>query len=141
MWITIFIFHSFLLAAYANCVAASSFFGSLLAYFHPFQAAKGVRAGDAVPVALVFRAAQGRRFVMNPAAGIGAELGVGGERLALALFELFSGTRHLQRPFLTVKFVHDLPGRSNNGTAHIARIKFNFKHVLVNVSNMRIAGN
>ena len=34
---------------------------------------------------------------MNPAAGIGAELGVGGQGLALALFELFSGTGHLRR--------------------------------------------
>ena len=62
-----------------------------------FQAAKGARVDDAVAVALVFGAPQRGRFRMNPAARIGAELGVRGQSLAFPFFELFSGTRHVGR--------------------------------------------
>src|ERR1039458_5784313 len=63
-----------------------------------FEAAKGAGVDDAVAVALEFGAPGGGGFGMDAAAGLGAKLGVGGERLAFALFELLSGTRHGKAP-------------------------------------------
>ena len=59
-----------------------------------FEAAKGAGMDDAVAVALVMGAPFGWRFVVDAAAGGGAELGVRGEELPFALFEFGTRDRH-----------------------------------------------
>ncbi len=61
-----------------------------------FKAPKRPRVDDAVAVALVVGPQFRRRFLVDPAAALGAELGVGGEDKALARFEFRAGAGHGQ---------------------------------------------
>jgi hypothetical protein len=59
-----------------------------------FKPAEGAGVDDAVAVTLIFGAPQRGWFGMGAPAALGAELGVGGESLALPFLKLFSGTGH-----------------------------------------------